>query len=119
VSSPLSKLPSPARKSLAAAFEAERLKPPYTSLALRRYVGAALAGDVATELGRLAAMEMEPRHLAVTLGLLAGEVKSAPRIDLVWTGPEEGGTDRTLSQMLRAQFDGLVTAERLVRVPGL
>jgi hypothetical protein len=116
LSSPLSKLPSAARKSLSAAFEAERLGPPYTSLALRRYVGAALAGDVAAELERLAALGMEPRHLGITLDLLAGEVESAPRIDLVWTGPEEGGTaSRDTGVVVREMFE---RAEESVLVAG-
>lgn len=106
MSSPLLRLPVTARRSLSAAFEADRLRPPYTSLALRRYVGAALAGEVAAELERLAGKGMEPRHLAVTLGLLADEVESAPRIDLVWTGPEEGGTaSRDTGVVVREMFE--------------
>lgn len=139
MSSPLARLGAEARRSLSAALGAGRLGPPYTSLSVRRHVGAAVAEAVAAELQRLAATGMTPAQVAVALELLEGAAAEAPRIDLVWTGPEEGGTaSRDTAVVVRELFERAeervlvagfavyqgkqvfkALAERMERIPGL
>lgn len=114
--SPLWKLSRQARGSLAAAFEAKRLAPPYTSLSVQRYVGKALAEDVAAELERFSAAGMGPAQMGTMLRFLADEPAEEPRVDLVWTGPEEVGTaSRDTGVVVRELFE---RAERSVLIAG-
>jgi hypothetical protein len=133
VSSPLLRLPRDTRRSLAEGLESGRVAPPFSPFSLRRYVGTSLAADIAAELTRLGEAGFSAAQMGIVVRLLAEDAaegaRSAGGVELVWSGPEaaqerniEAGAlidDAAFAQMLRLQFDGLVTARKLVRVPGL
>lgn len=79
---------------LAGALERDQLAPPFTDVAVQRFVRGKGANEVAGELERLSADGMQPRHLVYVLRLLAAEREAAQRIgdrlELVWSGPEVG-----------------------------
>lgn len=78
--------------ALAAALRTSSLAPPYTALAMRRFVPELRAVEVASELQQAAAEGFEPGPLGILLGLLAQERiahrQGDDRIELVWSGPE-------------------------------
>jgi len=113
--SPFPSLTPETRRGLMLALDAGRLAPPYTALALRRYVGTHLAEPVAAELQRLAGLGMAAAHVREVLAALEGQER-APEATLVWSGPEEGGTaSRDTSVVVRELFAG---AQRSVLVAG-
>src|SRR5262245_4318154 len=83
-------------RQLAASLRSERLSPPFSPLVVRRYVSRGLADQIASELQRYVAQGMQPRHVADMFEDLAENLRNRPSvddlIDLVWTGPEAGGT---------------------------
>ncbi len=94
---------------LASAIRASRLVPPFTSLAVRRYVAEGMAGRIADELQQRAATGSEPKHLADCLEILCMDRSQRPvaedLIDLVWTGPEAPGiVNRDTSVVVRELF---------------
>jgi hypothetical protein len=114
--SPWRRLTSETRRELMLALHAGRLAPPYTALALRRYVGAQLSEPVAAELGRLADLGMSPAHVREVLAALDDAGQPAPEATLVWTGPELiGATSRDTSVVVRELFE---QAQRSVLVAG-
>ena len=113
--SPFRRLTPETRHGLMLALDAGRLLPPYTALALRRYVGAQLAAPIAAELDRLAGLGMAPAHAREAVKALAGDERG-PEATLVWSGPEEGGTaSRDTSVVVRELF---AEARRSVLVAG-
>jgi phosphatidylserine/phosphatidylglycerophosphate/cardiolipin synthase-like enzyme len=103
------------RCAVADAVEAGRLSTPYTAVALRRYVGATNAEEVARELERLRALGMTPGLLREVLAMSQAP-SPAVGATLVWSGPEEGETvTRDTGVVLRELFD---RAQRTVLVVG-
>jgi hypothetical protein len=112
---PWRKLPTEARRALAAALDAGRLSPPYSALALRRYVGADMAEPIVAELDRLADLGMTRVHVRELLSALDTEERP-PEATLVWSGPEEKGTaSRDTGVVVRELFE---QAQRSVLVAG-
>ena len=113
--SPFRCLTPETRRGLMLALDAGRLAPPYTALALQRYVGAQPAEPIAGELRRLAALGMTAAHAREILAALEGG-EPEPEATLVWSGPEEGGaTSRDTSVVVRELF---AEARRSVLVAG-
>ncbi len=109
--SPLWKLSREERDNLATALEARRLGPPYTRLSLQRYVEAGLAEEIAAECERLSALAFTSTQIAVLLRMLAQQPVDGPAVDLVWTGPEVGGTSsRDTGVVVRELFDRAETS---------
>jgi phosphatidylserine/phosphatidylglycerophosphate/cardiolipin synthase-like enzyme len=81
---------------LSEALAAGRLKPPYSALRLAEYVPEPVADDIGADLARMAAVGMQPAHIAECLQLLAAEreanQKNLDRLQLVWTGPDVPGS---------------------------
>ncbi len=113
--SPFRSLTPETRRGLMLALDAGRLSPPYTALALQRYVGAQPAEAIAGELQRLAGLGMTPAHAREILAALEGDERG-PEATLVWSGPEEGGSaSRDTSVVVRELF---AEARRSVLVAG-
>lgn len=113
--SALRRLTREARQALALALEAGRLGAPYTAVAVRRYVGAGAADDLAIELQRLAGLGMTPAVLREMLVLVDDE-PGPRRSQLVWSGPEDGAArTRDTGVVLRELFAG---ARKSVLVAG-
>ena len=96
-------------KQLAGALRAGRLTPPYSPLAVRRYVAENLADQVAAELRLRDQNGMSAKILADCLDLLRDDRRQRPApedaIDLVWTGPEAPGiADRDTAVVVRELF---------------
>ncbi|MBI2375815.1 MAG: phospholipase [Deltaproteobacteria bacterium] len=109
-------LPEAVRKQLVTALETGRLTPPFTELALRRYVGAEDSVELAGELSRLSVLGMTPALLREVLGLLEPVQGPQTGPTLVWTGPEDAGTQtRHTGVVVRELF---ATAEKSVLVAG-
>jgi phosphatidylserine/phosphatidylglycerophosphate/cardiolipin synthase-like enzyme len=109
-----------ALRSLADALEGGRLAPPYSALALQRYLPAAVAAGVSAELGASSERGLAPAQLAYTLRLVAAErertLRSGDQIELVWSGPEvAGAASRDTAVVVRELFQ---SARRSVLVSG-
>lgn len=105
-------------RTLAAEAASGRLARPYSEAGLTRVLGPAHGPAAARELGRL---DLEPVALGVTLRALAAEREAneseRPRLELVWTGPEEvGAGSRDTGVVVRELFS---RAERRVLVSAL
>ena len=96
-------------RQLASALRSGRLIPPFTKLALRRYVVDTLAEEVEGSFRQLAADGLNADQIASMLDLLAHDrsryATPDDLIDLVWTGPEAGGiANRDTSVVVRELF---------------
>lgn len=94
---------------LAAALRAGRLAPPFSGIALRRYVPDHLAEAVAGSIRRLHAEGLRPEHLAAALDVLRADRSRrghpADDVELIWTGPESrGAANRDTSVVVRELF---------------
>lgn len=89
---PLLSLASEELRQLAGALDAGRLSPPYSAVALQRFVSQAIAPHVAARLAELAELGCSSKAMAKTMELLAQAVDEHPRlediVDLVTTGPD-------------------------------
>lgn len=106
---PLLSLASDELRSLAAALEAGRLSPPYSAIALQRFVSQAVAGGVADGLTELTAVGCSSKGIAKIMELLSVAIDRRPRleqmVDLVATGPDEpAGTARAPSVVVGDLF---------------
>ena len=90
---PLLSLQSDELRQLAGALEAGRLAPPYSAVALQRFITRALAADVAGSLSEMAESGCSPAALARFVRLLEVSSDQHPRLEdvvqLVATGPTE------------------------------
>lgn len=103
------------RQTLLQALEQGDLAPPYSEMALGRYVGRATARPLSVSLERLRGLGLTPPLLKEFL-LLGPEPSETPRASLVWTGPEEAGSEtRDTGVVVRELF---ATAEREVLIAG-
>lgn len=96
-------------RQMAAALRSGRLSPPYSTLAVGRYVPANAADGVAADLRSLADLGFTPEQAATTLELLSKErdrrTRGRDAIDLVTTGPEvRGVTNRDTRVVVRELF---------------
>jgi phosphatidylserine/phosphatidylglycerophosphate/cardiolipin synthase-like enzyme len=94
---------------LAGALRSGRLTPPFSPLALRRYVPESAAAPVAAELQQLAQDGMPARYAAACIETLCRDRVQRPVaediIDLVWTGPEAPGiVNRDTGVVVREMF---------------
>jgi hypothetical protein len=94
---------------LAGDLRSGRLAPPFSPLALRRYVHESAAAGVAAELHQLFQDGMQPRHLAACIETLCRDRcqrrVAEDVIDLVWTGPEAPGiVNRDTGVVVREMF---------------
>lgn len=116
MTSPLAELAPESRRSLAAAVSAGRLGPPFTELAVARYVGVAAASAVSAELERLCVLGLTPALLIELLAIADSAASKSKHVTLVWSGPEHtGSTSRDTGVVVRELFD---RAERCVLVAG-
>ena len=108
-------LPTHLRKRLASALESGLLATPYTTGSLRSALGLREGGDViAAALGKLAELGISGRAAAAWIRALDEATSSAPRPDLVWSGPEVPGLH---ARDTRRVFEELLgSAERSVWV---
>lgn len=90
---PLLSLASEELRQLAGALEAGRLSPPYSGIALQRFVSQAIAPAVGAKLAELAQVGCSSQAMAKTMELLATVIEERPRleevVDLVATGPDD------------------------------
>jgi phosphatidylserine/phosphatidylglycerophosphate/cardiolipin synthase-like enzyme len=111
MNSALSLLSTEDLQKMAGALRAGRLRPPFSSLVLRRYVPGTLAEQVTIELRGRFQGAGQPENLACLLEVLIEDRIRRPvaedRIDLVWTGPEAPGVlNRDTSVVVRELFQG-------------
>jgi phosphatidylserine/phosphatidylglycerophosphate/cardiolipin synthase-like enzyme len=109
MTSAFSLLTTEALGQLAEGLRTGRVAPPFSPLALRRYVPESMVVRVADELRRRAGDGMDCRHLADCLELLGQDRLRRPvaedLIDLVWTGPEAPGiVNRDTGVVVREMF---------------
>jgi phosphatidylserine/phosphatidylglycerophosphate/cardiolipin synthase-like enzyme len=85
-------LPAHLRKRLAPALESGLLAMPYSAVSLRSVLGVQEGGeDVAGALLELARMGISGPAAAAWLRTVDEAISRAPRLDLVWSGPEVPG----------------------------
>ncbi|MBI2503231.1 MAG: phospholipase [Candidatus Latescibacteria bacterium] len=106
--------------ALARGIQAGRLRPPFTTIALQRYLVGTACDGLAGALQELFEDGLKPEHLALFLETLAADRKDRGSVldllDLVSTGPEVPGTDnRDTSVVVRELF---ATARKYVLVAG-
>lgn len=109
-----------ALRSLAAALEDGRVGLPCTGLSVERFVAEGRGEAIAQELSAYADLGFEPKQLAATLRLVAGErdtaLRASDRVELVWSGPElPGAQSRDTAVVVRELF---TSARRFVLVSG-
>ena len=82
--------------NLTDSLEGGRLMAPYTTMGLRQHVPEPECQLVSADLSRLGDLGLQPKQIAVMLRVVIAERESAQRtadqIELVWTGPEVGGS---------------------------
>lgn len=110
MSSPFRSLYRSSLLALAAALDGGQLRPPYTKISVARHVSSTAAKVAADELASLHAQGFGPEHISYTLKVLAEERdavhKEGDRVELVWSGPEEKGTEsRDTGTIVRRMFD--------------
>ena len=91
---PLLALPGHLRSRLGGALSAGLLRPPYTSNGIRSALGGGTDTETETVLGALIRCErrgVSGAGIALALETARGTAASAPRTDLVWSGPEADG----------------------------
>jgi hypothetical protein len=92
VKEPLLSLGSEELRQLAGALDAGRLSPPYSAIALQRFVSQPVAPDVALQLAQLAELGCSSKAMAKAMELLAKTIEERPPlediVDLVATGPD-------------------------------
>src|SRR5438270_7148086 len=90
---PLLSLASEELRQLAGALDAGRLSPPYSAIALQRFVSQAIAPGVAAKLTELSELGCSSKAMSRALEMLATAIEGRPHleevVDLVATGPEE------------------------------
>lgn len=102
------------RRTLRAALASGALATPFTTLGVGRVVGTRHGTAVAAELSRLAALGMQPPHIAEVVAAVDGA--AAATVELVWSGPDEGPTEtRDTGVVARELFAG---AKRSVVLTG-
>jgi phosphatidylserine/phosphatidylglycerophosphate/cardiolipin synthase-like enzyme len=105
---------------LADSLESGRLVPPFTPFSLSRMLPPDQCFTACQELNRLHESGMQISHLVYVLRVVADErlscEKSAPLVDLVWTGPEVPGAESRDTSVLVAEL--FATAEKSVLVAG-
>ena len=114
----LSLAPSDLR-ALAAAVVTGRLNRPYSATAVKRFLNANLAAEVASAIERLADSGTPAPALARVLELLAESVAARPPledlIDFVITGPDGTGTSgRDTSVVVRELFQNAATSVAVI-----
>jgi PLD-like domain len=119
-SSALCRLGSDELKLLSGALRSGRLRPPLTSLSLRRFVSPQRADEIACEFEERLTSGYLPAQLADMLDSLAQDRaargSSSEPFDLVWTGPEAGGiVSRDTGVVVRELF---CTASTSVMIAG-
>ena len=102
-------LSKPTLITLANALAEQRLRPPYETVAVGRYVKDADTSRVTDALVEMAADNTTPRHIAKTLRLLAFErgrtQQQADKVELVWSGLETlGASSRDTRFVVREMF---------------
>ncbi len=111
----LARMPSEQLRALRLALSSERLGGPYSPASLRPYGPAGQLEGLGRELSRLEALGMTPAQIAEVVRV-AEELPRPPRITLVWTGPEEVGSEsRDTGVVMREMFQ---QATRSVLVSG-
>ena len=89
---PLLSLASEELRQLAGALHAGRLSPPYSAIALQRFVSQAIAPNVAVRLAEFAELGCSAKAMAKAMEILAEAVEERPRledlVELVATGPD-------------------------------
>ncbi len=95
--------------SIAAALRSGRLAPPFSSLALQRFVQDSVAGCTAEGLQGLSDQGFQPAQIALVLDLILKDrdhrLPPEDLIDLVTTGPEAGATaNRDTGVVVRELF---------------
>jgi phosphatidylserine/phosphatidylglycerophosphate/cardiolipin synthase-like enzyme len=106
-------------RTMAAALRSGRIIPPFTAIALQRFVSGAAAEDAAQGLESLANIGLLPVQLAAVLDLVARDRigRSLPDgfVDLVTTGPDAVGANRDTGVVVRELF---ANASKSVLVAG-
>jgi len=105
--------------ALSGAIQSDRLKPPYSTVALQRFVSDDVAPLLAAEFAAMHGKGVPPAGIAWALEALAEDRERSQEgreIDLVWTGPEAPGVaNRDTAVVVRELFS---TAEESVLVAG-
>ncbi len=107
-------------RGIATALRSGRLAPPFTTVAVGRYVSTGLADGIAAELQAIASHGFTAPQLAAVIDLLLKDrsqrVSPEEIIHLVTSGPEAGGvTNRDTAVVVRELFS---TADESVLVAG-
>jgi phosphatidylserine/phosphatidylglycerophosphate/cardiolipin synthase-like enzyme len=94
MSAELSSISDSDLRALAAALRSGRLSPPFTAVAVRRFVSTHAADAVAREINALGLQGLSASHIAVTLELVLRDRshRVVPEVDLVTTGPEDSAS---------------------------
>ena len=91
----LHQLPRTVLEELARALSSGRIQPPYSGLALREWLAGHDQRGVSAELERLRLAGMTSVQIGIVMDLLATErarqQSDHDRIQMVWTGPDQGG----------------------------